>query len=103
LSACLSGVIYQRLVPRVGGGQMAAFEVLLGTHAVRNLIREGHTRQLRNAITMGRADGMQTLEMNLAWLVSEGYVSREDAVTRSLHPNEIADNPGIGARTASRA
>jgi twitching motility protein PilT len=103
LSACLSGVIYQRLVPRVGGGQMAAFEVLLGTHAVRNLIREGHTRQLRNAITMGKADGMQTLEMNLFWLVSEGYVSREDAVTRSLHPNEIADTAGIAARTAGRA
>jgi twitching motility protein PilT len=98
LSTCLSAVIYQRLIPRVGGGLVAAFEVLLGTHPIRNLIREGHTRQLRNAITMGKADGMQTLEMNLSWLLSEGYVSRDDAVVRSLHPGEIGARAGVSSR-----
>jgi twitching motility protein PilT len=102
LSTCLSGVLYQRLIPRVGGGLIAAFEVLVGSHAVRNLIREGHTRQLRNAITMGKADGMETLEMNLSWLLTEGYVSREDAVARSLYPNEIgslATRSGVAGRS----
>src|SRR5581483_6356570 len=61
LSASLVGVIYQRLIPRREGGLVAAYEVLKGTTAVRNLIRETNTRQLRNAITMGQSDGMQTL------------------------------------------
>ena len=52
LAACLGGVIYQRLLPRIGGGLTGAYEVMAGTHAVRNLIRDGNTRQLRNAITM---------------------------------------------------
>jgi twitching motility protein PilT len=102
LSTCLSGVIYQRLIPRIGGGLVAAFEVLVGSNAVRNLIREGHTRQLRNAITMGKGDGMQTLEMNLSWLLTEGFVTRDDAVARSLQPNEIgslASRSGPGGRT----
>jgi len=95
LSASLVGVIYQRLVPRVGGGLVAAFEILAGTHAVRNLIREHNTRQLRNTITMGQGDGMQTLEMHLSRLVSGGVVDREDAVARSLYPKEIARPPAM--------
>jgi twitching motility protein PilT len=89
LSACLGGVVYQRLIPRVGGGLTGAYEVLAGTHAVRNLIREGNTRQLRNAITMGRSEGMQTLEMHLSWLVSQGFIDHREAAARSLYPNEI--------------
>lgn len=90
LSACLGGVVYQRLIPRIGGGLTGAYEVLAGTHAVRNLIREGNTRQLRNAVTMGRADGMQTLEMHLSQLVAEGRVDHHEAAARSLYPKEIA-------------
>jgi len=89
MSATLIGVVYQRLLPCVGGGLAAAFEVMVGTPAVRNLIREGNSRQLRNAITMGQSDGMQTLEMHLGRLVSDGLVTRDDAVARSLYPNEI--------------
>jgi len=90
LSASLVGVVYQRLLPRKEGGLVAAFEVLRGTIAVRNLIRESNTRQLRNAITMGQADGMQTLEMHLSQLVTEGIIDRDEAVHRSLYPKEIA-------------
>ena len=90
LSASLVGVIYQRLLPRRGGGLVAAYEVLRGTIAVRNLIRESNTRQLRNAITMGQADGMQTLEMHLSELVNDGIIDRDEAVHRSLYPKEIA-------------
>jgi twitching motility protein PilT len=95
LSASLVGVVYQRLIPRVDGGLVAAYEVLKGTIAVRNLIRESNTRQLRNAITMGQADGMQTLEMHLSELVSNRIINRDEAVHRSLYPKEIAKAPAV--------
>jgi twitching motility protein PilT len=90
LSASLVGVVYQRLLPKKDGGLVAGYEILKGTIAVRNLIRESNTRQLRNAITMGQADGMQTLEMHLSQLVTDGIIDREEAVHRSLYPKEIA-------------
>jgi twitching motility protein PilT len=93
LSASLVGVVYQRLIPRREGGLIAAYEVLRGTIAVRNLIRESNTRQLRNAITMGQADGMQTLEMHLSELVTDRIIERDEAVHRSLYPKEIAKAP----------
>jgi twitching motility protein PilT len=93
LSGSLAAVIAQRLLPRVGGGLVAAFEVLMATHAVRNLIREGKTRQLRNALTTGQADGMLTLEMSLSHLVATGYVTYEDAVAQALVPNEVSARP----------
>ncbi|MGH9009977.1 MAG: type IV pili twitching motility protein PilT, partial [Acidimicrobiia bacterium] len=57
------------------------------------LIRENNTRQLRNAITMGQADGMQTLEMHLSQLVVDGIIDRDEGVHRSLYPKEIAKPP----------
>jgi twitching motility protein PilT len=98
LSASLVGVVYQRLIPRREGGLIAAYEVLGGTIAVRNLIRESNTRQLRNAITMGQADGMQTLEMHLSELVAAGIIDRDEAVHRSLYPKEIARFTPVPAR-----
>ncbi len=93
LSASLVGVIYQRLIPRLEGGLIAAYEILKGTIAVRNLIRENNTRQLRNAITMGQSEGTQTLEMHLSQLVVDGIIDRDEAVHRSLYPKEIARPP----------
>src|SRR5437763_10678042 len=75
LSSVLSGVVAQRLVPRIGGGMVAAYETLIATSAVSNLIREGKTRQLRNAMQMGIAAGNQTLEMSLNALVAHGVIS----------------------------
>ena len=100
LSASLVGVVYQRLIPRLDGGLVAAFEVLAGNHAVRNLIRECNTRQLRNTITMGQSEGMQTLEMHLSSLVLGGIVERDEAVARSLYPKEIARRSPAGAIAA---
>jgi twitching motility protein PilT len=57
---------------------------------VRNLIREGHTRQIRNVIMTGQRDGMQTLEASLSALVEAGLVQREVAQFHSLYPHEIA-------------
>jgi twitching motility protein PilT len=97
ISASLVGVVYQRLLPRIGGGLVSAYEVLTGTHAVRNLIRENNSRQLRNAITMGQGEGMQTLEMHLSRLVADGIVERDEAAARSLYPKEIARRAPLSA------
>ena len=90
LASTLEGVVYQRLLPRIGGGMTAAYEVLMANHAVRNLVREGKTRQLRNVITTQQSEGMQTLEMALSALVAEGVIDYETALKVSLYPKEIA-------------
>ena len=89
LAGSLVAVIAQRLVPRIGGGMVAAWEVLLANHAVRNLVREGKTRQIRNVITMSQAEGMFTLEQSLSALVQHDVVSHTDAVSRSMIPGEV--------------
>jgi len=89
LSATLAAVVAQRLVPRIGGGLVAAFEIMVATSAARNLIREGKTNQLRNVISTSQKDGMQTLEDSLSELVAAGTVSYEDAVSRSVHVKEV--------------
>jgi twitching motility protein PilT len=89
LAGTLQGVISQRLLPAVGGGRVGAFEVLVANDAVRNLIREGKTRQLRNAMISAQQDGMQTLEMDLARLVASGMITIETATEVSQFPKEI--------------
>jgi twitching motility protein PilT len=89
LAGSLQGVVSQRLLPAISGGRVAAFEVLMGTEAVRNLVREGKSRQLRNVIATGGPDGMQTIEMDLARLVSAGLVSMDVAQSISAYPGEI--------------
>jgi twitching motility protein PilT len=101
LSAALVGIVYQRLLPRVSGGLVAAYEVLLGTNAVRNLIKEGSTRQLRNAITMGQSEGMQTIEMHLSRLIAEGAITAEEASLRSLYPKELGRPMPVRADVAA--
>jgi twitching motility protein PilT len=89
LSAALTGIMYQRLIPRVGGGLVAAYEVLLANTAVRNLIKEGKTHQLRNAVVTGQREGMLTFEQSLSILVATGTITFEDAVARSLYPKDL--------------
>jgi twitching motility protein PilT len=89
LAASLAGVVAQRLVPRVGGGLVAAFEVVIANHPVRNLIREGKTHQIRNVVQTNLREGMQTMEVSLNSLVEQGIVDFDDAQDRSLFPNEI--------------
>jgi twitching motility protein PilT len=57
--------------------------------AVRNLLREGKTRQMRNVISTGQAEGMQTLEMDLARLVIAGHITQADACSQSAYPKEV--------------
>src|SRR5438067_40186 len=77
LANTLSAVIAQRLVPRVGGGILAVYEVLLANSPVRNLIREGKTNQLRNAMQMSLSEGHLTMEMSLNELVRAGLITHE--------------------------
>ncbi len=89
LAAALSGIVYQRLVPRTDGGLVAAYEVLVANSAVRNLIKEGKVAQLRNSLVTGQRDGMLTLEQSLSAMVTSGVVSYDEAVARSLYPKDI--------------
>jgi twitching motility protein PilT len=89
LAAALTGIVYQRLIPRVGGGLIAAYEVLVANTAVRNLIKEGKPHQLRNSLVTGQKEGMLTLEQSLSLLVQGGHVRYEDAVIRSLYPKDV--------------
>jgi twitching motility protein PilT len=89
LASTVTGVVYQRLLPKIGGGQVAAYEVLVATPAVRNLVKEGKTNQLRNQLVMGQREGSLSLELSLNVLVRDGVVSYEEAVSRSLYPKDV--------------
>ena len=89
LAGCLAGVIYQQLVPAIGGGRVAAFEVLIANTAVRAMIKDGKTDQLRSVLQMGLRDGSQTLERSLNQLMRAGVISEREARSHSLYPTEI--------------
>jgi twitching motility protein PilT len=89
LAASLAGVIYQQLLPAVGGGRVAAFEVLIANTAVRTMIKEGKTDQIRSVLQTGLREGSQTLERSLTQLVRAGLISETEARNRSLNPGEI--------------
>lgn len=81
LSMVLAGVISQRLLPKIGGGRVAAKEILINTPAVANLIREQKTSQINTVIQTSAEKGMTTMEQDLKRLVSEGLIAREVAQT----------------------
>ena len=89
LAASLGAVIAQRLVPKIGGGMVAAFEILVANNPVRNLIREGKTNQLLNVITTNQQEGMCTLESSLVDLIQADVVTYDDAMAISAHPKEL--------------
>jgi len=91
LAGVLQGVLSQQLLPRKDGrGRVCAVEVLVATHAVRSLIREGKTHQIPSAIQTGASEGMVPMDRALADLVLAGLVSREDAEERAVDPKLFA-------------
>lgn len=81
LASVIEGVISQQLVPRAGGsGRVAAFEIMTGSTAIRNLIREGKTEQMGSTIQTSRKDGMILLDDNLQDLVRQGIITPEKAI-----------------------
>lgn len=84
LSESLRAVISQILLKRIGGGRVAAHEIMVGTPAIRNMIREDKIAQMYSSIQTGQAFGMQTLDQDLHELVRQGVVTKNDAKSRAL-------------------
>jgi twitching motility protein PilT len=89
LSESLRAVISQTLLKRIGGGRIAAHEIMIGTPAIRNLIREGKVAQMYSSIQTGQAQGMQTLDQCLQELTTKGVVSKEEARYKAQHKDSI--------------
>ena len=89
LSESLRAVISQTLLKRIGGGRIAAHEIMLGTPAIRNLIRENKVAQMYSAIQTSAGIGMQTLDQCLRDLVAEGLITRDDAKRRAVNPDAL--------------
>jgi len=85
LSESLRAVIAQTLLKKIGGGRMAAWEIMVGTPAIRNLIREDKVAQMYSSIQTGQAHGMQTLDQHLKELVSKGYITKMDAMPKAVN------------------
>jgi len=80
LSESLRAVISQSLLKKVGGGRIAAHEIMVGIPAIRNLIREDKVAQMYSSIQTGAQYGMQTLDQCLQDLVKRGLITRQSAL-----------------------
>ena len=89
LSGSLLGVVSQRLIPRIKGGLIPAYEIMMATPAVGNLIRENKIHELPLIIETSAEMGMVSLNRSLAGLVKSGEVSLENALSYSLNPREL--------------
>ncbi len=90
LSESLRAVISQTLLKKLGGGRVAAHEIMIGTPAIRNLIREAKVPQMYSAIQTGQSIGMQTLDQNLVHLVKQGLVSKQDARMKAVNKEQFS-------------
>jgi len=90
LSESLQAVISQSLLKKIGGGRVAACEIMICNSAIRNLIREDKIAQMYSAIQTGHAQGMQTLDMHLRELVGKNLISKAVAKDYALNKDEFA-------------
>ena len=89
LASTLLGIFSQRLIPRVSGGLIPAYELLISTAAVRNLIRENKIHEIDLVIETSAELGMVSLNQSLVGLVRQGEVNFENALAFSLNPREL--------------
>jgi len=89
LSQVIEAVLSQVLLPRIGGGRIAAFEIMLGASVIRRQIRDGKVYEIVPNIEMGSKEGMQTLDQAMADLVSKGLVAKEEAMMKSGNPVKL--------------
>ena len=105
LSLVLEGVLSQQLIPTADGrGRAMALEIMVTTPAIRNLIREEKIHQIYSAMQAGQKFGMQTMNQSLIELVQKRQISREEALNRSMQPEELAQLTAVtagGTATAS--
>ena len=96
LASSLQGVITQQLIPTADGrGRAVAIEVMIATHPVRALIREGKIHQIHNSMIQGKRQGMIQMNDSLSDLVKRGIITPEMAVRRSNSPDELARALGV--------
>jgi len=89
LSTAIIGVVSQALLPKIGGGRVAAYEILVCTPAIGNLIRENKTFRINSAIQTGTKLGMQLLDDHLFRLWNEKKVKEEDVLAKSQVPDDL--------------
>lgn len=89
LSESLRAVVAQTLLKKVGGGRIAAHEIMLGSPAIRNLIREDKVAQMYSTIQTGQQSGMQTLDQNLKELLRQGVITQDDARRKAVNPDQL--------------
>ncbi len=82
-------MIAQQLLKKVGGGRIAVHEILIGTPAIRNLIREAKVAQMYSAIQTGRKDGMQTLDQDLHDKIEKGLITKEEARGKAVNKKDF--------------
>jgi twitching motility protein PilT len=89
LAFVLRGIIAQILIPRVDGTRIAAHEVLVNNVAIGNLIREAKTTQIQNVLYSSPDEHMNTLDQELKWLMSEGFITRQTAMQHVRNPQSL--------------
>ena len=89
LSESLRAVISQTLLKKKGGGRIAAHEIMIGTPAIRNLIRENKIAQMYSAIQTGQSYGMKTLDQDLQEILQKGLVTREEALSKAANKDSF--------------
>lgn len=89
LSMVLNGVISQQLIPGKDGGLVPAFEIMKVNNAIRNLIREGKTHQIENAIFSGGNEGMRTMDNDILNLYRQGKITKENALLFAVNPDVL--------------
>ncbi len=89
LAGSLLGIFSQRLIPRISGGQIPAYELLIANTAVSNLIRERRSHEINTVIETGMEEGMIDMNRSLAELVRKGEISVENAYQFSLNPKSL--------------
>jgi twitching motility protein PilT len=90
LSESLRAVISQALIKKVGGGRVAAHEIMIAVPAIRNLIREDKIAQMYSAIQTGMRHGMQTMDQSLQNLVNSGIISKQAAIEKATDKNQFS-------------
>jgi twitching motility protein PilT len=89
LGNILMAICSQRLIPAIGGGRIAATEILISTPAVRNIIREGKSHQLEAVIQTGSEYGMQSMDKTLVALIKNGSITYDDAKDYAVDIEEL--------------
>jgi len=90
LASSLKAVISQALVPKIGGGRIAAWEILINNDAIANLIRENKVHQIYSTMQLGQnITGMQTQTQNLVNLINNGIISQQEALNYAYYPDEL--------------